>query len=114
MVNASRRFYGEVGYAPTTVKDGVATASIVKRNYYGNVLDMATRWQSTENLNDDIKVSHRISILADPYAIENFPYIRYVEWLGTKWEVLSVQPAYPRLILSLGGVYNGDQASTSG
>lgn len=110
-MNASNRFFGEVGYAPTTVDEtGVATASIIKRNYYGDVLELSTRWERTENLNDDIRVSHRISILADPYAVENFPYIRYVEWLGTKWEVVSTKVAYPRLILSLGGVYNGDQS----
>ena len=109
MTNASRKFYGEVGYALTEVDEtGVAKPTFVKRNYFGDVQSYTTRWQNTENLNDDIRVSHRISILADPYAIENFPYIRYVEWMGTKWEVLSATPEYPRIILSLGGVYNGD------
>ena len=109
MTNASKRFYGEVGYALTEVDNtGVAKPIIIKRNYFGDVQSYTTRWQSTEHLNDDIRVSHRISILADPYAIENFPYIRYVEWMGTKWEVLSANPEYPRIILSLGGVYNGD------
>lgn len=108
--NTSKRFYGEVGYAPTVVDDyGVATADIIKRNYFGDVVSLTSRWQQTENLNDDIRVSHQISIVADPYAIENFPYIKYVEWLGTKWEVLTARPEFPRIILSLGGVYNGDQ-----
>lgn len=107
-MNASKRFYGEVGYAPTTTNNnGVAVASMIKRNYYGDVQELTSRWQDSETLNDDIRVSHRISILADPYAIENFPYIKYVEWLGTKWEVTSTKVEYPRLILSLGGVYNG-------
>lgn len=110
MPNATKKFYGEVGYAPTVVDDyGVATAAIVKRNYFGDVLDYTTRWQPSDQVNDDIKVSHRISILADPYAIENFPYIRYVEWMGTKWEVISTKVDYPRIVLNLGGVYNGDQ-----
>ena len=107
-MNASKRFYGEVGYAPTTTNNnGVAVASMIKRHYYGDVQELTSRWQDSEHLNDDIRVSHRISILADPYAIENFPYIKYVEWLGTKWEVISTKVEYPRLILSLGGVYNG-------
>lgn len=109
MSNASKRFYGKVGYAPTECDDtGVATADIIEKNYYGTVQDYTTRWQKTENLNDDIKVSHRIRILADPYAIENFQYIKYVEWMGIKWEVLSTHLDYPGLVLSLGGVYNGD------
>jgi len=109
MPNASKKFYGEVGYAPTVVDEyGVAKKSIVKRNYYGDIQDLTSRWQDDEKLNGDIRVSHRISILADPYALENFPYIRYVEWMGTKWEVLNTKVAFPRLNLSLGGVYNGD------
>ena len=110
MPNMTKRFYGEVGYAPTTVDDnGVATASIIKRKYYGDVLDYTSRWQTTDQVNDNIRVSHRISILADPFAIENYPYIRYVEWMCTKWEVISSQVDYPRIVLNLGGVYNGDQ-----
>ena len=110
MANASKRFYGEIGYAPTEIDDyGVARTKLIKRNYYGNVLDLGSRWKETENLHDDITVSHRISVLADPFAIENFPYIKYVKWLGTKWSVKAVSVEYPRLILSLGGVYNGPQ-----
>lgn len=110
MQNASKRFYGEVGYSLTATNDtGVSKPEIVKKNYYGDVLDFTTRWQNTEHYNDDIRVSHRISILADPYAIENFSYIRYVKWMGTTWEVLSSKLDYPRIVLSLGGVYNGDQ-----
>lgn len=107
-MNASNKFYGEVGYAPTTVTNGVATPKLEKRNYYGDVKKLTTRWESNGNVNDDIRVSHQISILADPYAFENFPYIRYVTWMGTKWEVISATPEYPRIVLSLGGIYNGD------
>lgn len=111
MANATKRFYGEVGYVTTVINDrGVAIPTITKRNYYGDVLEMNTRWQDTEYLNDDISVGHRISILADPYANQNFPYIKYVEWMGTRWDVKSVKLEYPRLILTLGGVYNGPQA----
>lgn len=109
-MNASTKFYGEVGYALTNTDDyGVAKVSNSCRHYYGDVLEQTSRWQDTEHLNDDIRISHRISILADPYAFENFPFIKYVEWMGTKWEVITTKVAYPRLILSLGGVYNGDQ-----
>lgn len=112
--NTSKRFYGEVGYAPTVVDDyGVATVDVIKRNYHGNVITLNSKWQPNGNVNDDIRVSHQISILADPYAIENFPYIKYVEWLGIKWEVVNSKVEFPRIILSLGGVYNGDQTRSS-
>lgn len=111
MGNASKRFFGTVGYIETVEDDyGVTRPQETERQYYGDVLDLSTRWQTTEHLNDDIAVSHRISILADPYAYQNFPCIRYVEWMGTRWEVKSVKAEYPRLILTLGGVYNGAQA----
>lgn len=111
MGNASKKFCGLVGYAPTELDEhGVALPAIVERKYYGDVITLSSRWQTTENLNDDISVGHRISILADPYAIQNFPYIKYVEWMGTRWTVKTVTVEYPRLILTLGGVYNGPQA----
>ena len=110
MANASKRFFGEVGYEINTVDDtGVARTELVKRDYYGDVLELSTKWQSTENMHDDIRTSHRISILADPYAIQNFPFIKYVKWMDIRWEVKTIRVEYPRLILSLGGVYNGPQ-----
>lgn len=110
MGNASKRFYGEVGYVSTEPDEtGVFRPTPVEHSYYGDVLSLSTKWKSTDNLNDDIQVSHKISILADPYAYQNFPYIKYVRWLDTRWTVTTVDVEYPRLILTLGGVYNGPQ-----
>ena len=114
MSNASNRFYGKVGYI-STVEDeyGVSRPVATERYYYGTVLTLATKWQVTQNLNDDIEVNHQISIVADPYAFEKFFLIRYVEWMGTLWEVKRTQVNYPRLILTLGGVYNGEQTESA-
>ena len=110
MANATKRFFGKVGYVTTETYDyGVSMPQVAERNYFGDVLELSTRWKDTENLNDDITVSHRISILADPYAYENFPHIKYVTWMGARWNVSSIKVERPRLILSLGGVYNGPQ-----
>lgn len=108
MSNTSNRFYGVVGYIDTTKNEyGVSIPVPTEKLYYGDVLHLSTKWQPTENLNDDITVSHKISIIADPYAFKNFSLIRYVEWMGTRWEVKSVEVQFPRLVLTLGGVYNG-------
>nr|WP_302637467.1 hypothetical protein [uncultured Clostridium sp.] len=80
---------------------------IVERSYYGDVIRNIRRLQSSENLNDDINVSNEISIVADAFANQNFHSMRYVEYMGTKWKVSSIEVKYPRLILSIGGVYNG-------
>lgn len=101
------KYYGTIGYAMTTeTAPGVWEEQIVERQYYGDVLQYSKRYQSTEHANDNIEISNRISIVADPFAYENFIFIRFVTWMGIKWKVSSVEVEYPRLILSIGGVYN--------
>ena len=102
------KFYGKIGYAITKeTTPGVWVEQIVERSYYGDVIRNIRRLQSSENLNDDINVSNEISIVADAFANQNFYSMRYVEYMGTKWKVSSIEVKYPRLILSIGGVYNG-------
>lgn len=102
------KFYGAVGYAVTNeIRPGVWKDSVVERMYYGDVIRNNRRLESTDKANDNINISNEISILADPYANENFHLIKYVEFMGTKWEVSTVTVQFPRLILSVGGVYNG-------
>lgn len=102
------KFYGKIGYAISEETiPGVWVERIVERSYYGDVIRNIRRLQSSENLNDDINVSNEISIVADAFANQNFHSMRYVEYMGTKWKVSSIEVKYPRLILSIGGVYNG-------
>lgn len=102
------KFYGEIGYAELAeTGPGVWTEQIVTRNYYGDVLRNSRRLQSADQLNDNITISNQISIVADPYANNHFHMMRYVKFNGTKWKVSDVEVQYPRLLLTLGGVYNG-------
>ena len=99
------KYYGNVGYIETVENptgSGIWVESITKRPYSGDVLKISRRWQSGEDKNDNLNVS----ILADPYANQHFHSIRYVEWMGAKWKVSEVEVEYPRLILSIGDVYN--------
>lgn len=101
------KYYGNVGYANSVeTSPGVWKDKIVTRPYYGDILRNTRRLQTGEYLNDDISVGNSISIIADAYAYENFFSIRFVEWMGVKWKVDTVEVQRPRLILSLGGVYN--------
>jgi hypothetical protein len=59
------------------------------------------------SVNNDLTVSNSISIIADAYANEHFFAIRYVDWAGALWTVSEIEIQSPRLILRLGGVYNG-------
>lgn len=106
------KFFGIVGFAEDTIETspGVWVEKIVERNYYGDVNRNTRRLESSSTLNDNINLSNEISILADPYAYNHFHLIRYVEFMGTRWKVTTVEEKYPRLILVLGGLYNGEQA----
>lgn len=102
------KFFGAIGYAVTSeTKPGVYEEQIIEREYFGDVNRNIRKLENSEYLNDDINVSNEISIVSDPFANENFYSMRYAEFMGTKWKITSVEVKYPRLILTLGGVYNG-------
>lgn len=102
------RFYGKVGYGQDVDKgNGVHDTEITERIYSGDVVRDYRRSQQGEKVNNDLTTSTSISIVSDTYANEHFFAIRYVEWAGTLWEVTGVDVESPRLILQLGGKYNG-------
>lgn len=103
------RFHGELGYGVSTEKgtSGVWEDVIVEKLYYGDILRNTRRLQDGQHVNDDITVDNSISIVADAYASEHFHAIKYVKWAGVRWIVSTVTVQRPRLILELGGVYNG-------
>lgn len=104
------RFCGMVGYLTTEeTRPGIWEDIIVERKYYGNVLNNKSRWEKTDHLNDDINISSEISILADAFAYQHFSQIKYVEFMDVKWLVTSALPERPRITLTLGGLYNGQQ-----
>lgn len=106
------KFYGVIGYAVTReTAPGVWTEEIAEQSYYGDLTRNMRRLQDSGDLNDDINVANEISIVADPYANANFHSMRYVAFMGAKWKISKVEVQYPRLILTLGGVYNGKQAT---
>ena len=102
------RYCGKVGFAiETEVRPGVWKNKIVDRTYYGDSFRISRRLQDSGNLNDNVTISNEISIVADPFANENFLSIRYAEFMGVKWKVTNIEIQRPRLLMTLGGVYNG-------
>ena len=105
------KFYGKIGFV-TTVEDpdnpGVWTEETVEKEYRGDLISVRRRLQSSSNsVNDNVIISNELSIVADPYANENMYAMRYVMFGGAKWKIETVDVEYPRLKLSLGGIYNG-------
>ena len=102
------KWAGTVTYVETKeTVPGVWVEQPSERFYYGDVLSQNRRLEASGNLNDDITTSNRISIVADPYAYDHFHDMRCIEFQGAKWKITSVEVQRPRLILTLGGVYNG-------
>lgn len=102
------KFYGIIGYEITEeTEPGIYEEKIVENAYIGDAIKNSRRLQDAGKVNDDITVSNRISIIADPFANNNFHSMRYVEIMGAKWKVTEVEVEYPRLILTVGGLYNG-------
>lgn len=102
------RYYGAVGYFSTEeTSPGVWTESITERQYRGDVISNARKLEAGECVNDDLDILNKVSIVADAYAYENYMYIKYAEVMGVRWKVTGVEISRPRLVLTLGGVYNG-------
>ncbi len=101
------KYYGSVGFAETTeTAPGVWDEVITERKYAGDIIRASRRLDNAQQINDDVNVSNRISIVADPYALNNFANIRYINWLQHKWKVTEVDLQPPRMIFSIGGLYN--------
>lgn len=103
------KWYGKVGYIVTReTEPGIWEPAVTERNYFGDLLSNVSKWSTSSKVNDDLNVANRISIVADPFAYENFSSIKYIEYMNALWEVSSAEVQYPRIILTVGGVYNGE------
>lgn len=105
------KFYGIVAFAETQeVRPGVWEEVITEKYYYGDILRNSRRYEnSADKLNSDLNINNQFSIVADPYAYQNFHAMRYIEWMGCKWKISNITVERPRLILEVGGVYNEEQ-----
>lgn len=102
------KFYGAIGYVNTVeTEPGMWEEQKTERQYSGELVKNTRRLESSGGVNDNVNISNEVSIVADPYAYENFHAMRYIKFMGAKWKISNVEVRYPRLILTIGGVYNG-------
>lgn len=105
------KFYGIIGYAMTEeTSPGIWEERIFKRHHYGELIRNTRKIQTSESVNDNIDIANEVSILADSFAYGNAYKMRYIEFMGAKWKITSIEIQYPRLILTIGGIYNDQQA----
>lgn len=104
------KWYGNIGFGVTEeTVPGVWEEKVTERKYYGDLVRDIRRYSTPSTLNDNLDINNQISILADAFAYDHFHAIRYVDIYGARWKVSSVEVQRPRLILSVGGVYNGPE-----
>lgn len=100
------RWFGKVGYSiDEETSPGVHNPRIVERESYGDIIKATSSWNGSSEVNDNLVLNKTISIVAEPFAFEHYSRIVYIEYMGTKWKVTSVDPQRPRLVLTTGGVY---------
>ena len=101
------KFCGMIGYEMTVeTEPGIFEEQCVKHMYIGDIIKDTRRIQDAGKVNSDITINNQFSIIADPFANEHFHSMRYIVFMGVKWKITEVEVQYPRLILSVGGVYN--------
>lgn len=108
------KWFGKIGYSVTTeTEPGIWESQITEREYFGDITSDRRKRQNSGEVNDTVNLANVISILADPFAYQNCSNMIYAEIMGAKWKITEIEQQYPRLILTVGGVYNGEQASTT-
>ena len=103
------KWHGIVGYIkPVETSPGVYGEEKTERHYYGDVTRNTRRWSTpSDGTNDNLTLSNQISIIADSFATDNSGYMKYIEMMGAKWKITDIEIRYPRLVLTIGGLYNG-------
>ena len=104
------KFSGNIGFvknAETYEGSGVWIEEIIEKPYRGDVVNDVIKWQDSSKVNENLNISNKFSIVADTFAMQNIGNMRYVDYCGTKWKIMTVDINRPRIIIYLGGLYNG-------
>lgn len=105
------KYYGHIGFATQVESEpGIWTDVIERRPYKGDILRSGRRYEASENINDNFTITNSFSIISDAFLYSHIPAMRYIEYLGTKFKITSVEIERPRVNISVGGVYvSGDE-----
>lgn len=102
------RFSGLVGYVTQVqTAPGVWSQSEESFEMRGDIINQGHSFQGDTKVNSDVSLNHRVSLMADDRLLNNYPNLKWVKMGAVKWKVQSVEIRRPRIIVTLGGVYNG-------
>lgn len=92
------------------VRPGVWKMQPEEVTHRAKLLTYNKDYDSGEEVNDDLKLRNRYEIVMKDKKLD-YQDMRYVIVKGTKWKVSALEFLEVRIIITLGGVYNGGQTS---
>lgn len=102
------KYSGKIGYAATLeTEPGVFTPSIVEKQHYGDIIREAVANRKAFSINDTAVINSRLSIIMTPYMVSNAHKMKYATVDGAKIKITNWEVLRPRVIITLGGAYNG-------
>jgi hypothetical protein len=108
------RYYGNIGFAvQEETRPGIWEDTIEEKSYKGDILHSGRRYENSENINDDVVLTNRFSIISDAYLTSHIPSLRYLTYMGSKFKITSVELERPRVIISVGGIYVSGESEDS-
>ena len=109
------QYSGMLGYVMPAKEDppGIwKPSAVVEKLGRGDLIGQTINNEDVGGLSDGITINNQLSIIMDPFVNKNLESLKYVILYGTRWEIKSMTINRPRVILTLGGVYNGEYPST--
>ena len=98
----------KIGFVTTVeTSPGIWDEQIQEKVYYADVTRRYVKQIYNTTINANVDISNTLSIVANPEILTNLQSIRYVSWMGQRWSIGSIEVNYPRLILGIGGIWNG-------
>lgn len=108
------KFYGKIGFVMEEVetRPSIYETVIEEKYYAGDLFQFNSRNQSADRPVDNFAITNTISIVMDPFAMSHLASMKYVEFMGSLWEVQSATIEHPRIRISIGGLYHGPTPKT--
>lgn len=108
------KYVGMIGFVRNEeIEPGIWEDVVTEKKYRGDILKNNQRFAVSTSIEGELKITNQFSIIGNSYAFDHVSDIRYLEWRGNRWVVDTVEIEYPRLVMTIGGLYNGPQASTT-
>ena len=90
----------------TEIEPDIWDDKIIERPYHGDIVRNARRFEQQTSLSGGVQFNNQYSIVGDSFLFEHLSDIRYIWYKNQRWTMV-VEEAYPRINVTLGGLYNG-------